>query len=871
MTQLLVFNGGLRQGGGLDLSFARNIATTDDLGVSVQANTPRYGRTRALVNREIATTLKTMTGSGTLVVLAGGVTEDGSTPLVFGRLTGAASGYRVFSGNNLDQANIVDGTLDLLGDSIQIGGNTAQHFADGAQIIHGLVVAAVNVTYTGSPPNVVTLCYSTDAGQTWSRAPVASANQWATDSNYPDPTPGVTSTATSLRAWAFNWFPITGGNNPTAVWLTLTDYIGGTDGKDGGTVWIARATRPDSTSSNWTVGPLRQIYRDTVTGSGDSGRHMHSCGMMRDPSTGIWYAIVFMGDTSYNHVAKVQIGSSDGSDYETATLTTVDDWSGTPTATYTEPLSPQPTACALTPSGDLIAGADLESHAVLAIRASSLTAAKASWYYPGPQGHGSAKSTSRSTINLNLVHAKDNYGDLFVTTHKVAETVTADTNEESLIASVDGQHWFNLANDLNVRFVAGPYILGTVNGTDIVGVSRVRPPDVLTVRPLCVAPGVTNKIPAWWSTGTNQQLPSGSLNNQASFGHIVWEVADTGNGLVWPSGFTRAGQAMPTPPGYDGSQLVLAVKTPNTATNEQCWRNLMTNADVGVEKCVSMWLHVPQDCQGIGVKVASNAPAEALRLVRYANSDGWDRFVHWNVSASSLPNMVRLFVDTYPDIQVGEFAVMFESAVLGRTTPYPTTYGTINPPSEHADVTGLNITSGNDYAVTVHALLPEYFGSDTALGPLFCLYQDASNYIEVNIVDSPSGGAADGFPYDLQCRVVVGGTATTGYINGAASHLPGAAMRITVSRVGSDTVLRYQAHQLATQTVTVAGAVVPAPSTLMLARSADDAVVNHLEFAGVRVAKAASDSEALIPLLRLPHRLRPWRHTPGIGAGTGVN
>jgi hypothetical protein len=843
MSQLIRFNNGVSSSGGLDFSFARDQATYDSRGNACAADVPRYGRQRAVTTRQQASTLKAMSGSGTLGILASGVKADGVTPLVMGRTVGAANSYKVFSGDALDQSDVISGTLDLMEDTIDLESQDATHAWSAGIVCHGLIAAAAEVTYTGGPGGLCSLITSDESSnfETWTRAGVVAGDQWATDSNYPDPINA--GTASWGNKWVCNWFPEGSSSNPTAIWITMTDYLGGTDGKDGGKSWICRATRTGASATSWTIGNLREVYTSTATGSGGDGEHYHACGMMQDPSTGIWYAIILIGDTDYARLVKVQIGSSDGTDYETATLTTVTDWSGGTANDGSDPETIQPTACAILADGSLLVTSDNEGFSKYIIDSDSLTSAKAKIDPAGPAGY--EDDTSRGCLDLEMVHARDAYGDLYIGTHSLPDTDTPETNQQSVVASLDGRTWFTLANDQDVRYPAGKYIVGCTDGSNIIGYARPTAATVRTCNPLQINPGATNLIPATWESALtdNAALTAGTGFNQAGYGAVIYKIVDTGSGLVWPTGFTYAGETMPTPPGYEDGKLILACKTVSgVTTNEHIWKENITSSGT-VAKCFTAWTHVPVDAKSIGFKTYSNVAGESSSYRRHADATGWTPYTQWNTGAEVLTNIVRLLSGDSGGLSFGEFAVMFDAAALGRIPPYPTAYGTSSPPNEVATVTGLNVTSGEDYAVSLDVLFPDHHGPYTSLGPLFTLYEDATNYVTVSIVDSPSGGAADGFPFDLEIDVTEDGSSTKAYIDEAASHLPGSAMRITVAREGSDTKLYYQANEVAQQSVTVSSAAIDVPVSVKLASDDDGTNVNALEFAGVTAADTVADAE----------------------------
>lgn len=863
MAQRIAFNGAAVSHSGLTLNFARNQATYDPLGNACAANVPRYGKQRAVVTRQQATTQATLSGSGTLGILTSNTMADGVSPLAICRTTGAANSYKVFSksGGSFTQHNIISGTLDIMEGAIDLEsqGDTVHAWKAGI-VCHGLIAAVTEVTYTGGPGGLCSLITSDESSnwETWTRAGVVAADQWSTDSNYPDPLNA--GTATWGNSWTCNAFPIGSSNRPTALWITMTDYVGGTNGKDGGKAWIARATRSSESATSWTIGNLREVYTSTATGSGGDGEHYHACGMMRDPSTGIWYAIGLLGDTNYARVVKVKIGSSDGSDYETATLTTVTDWSGGTANDGSDPDTIQPTACAILSDGSLLVTSDNEAYSKFVIDSDSLTEDKARIYPVGPAGF--ENDTSRGCLDLDMIHARDTYGDLYIGTHSLPDTDTPETNQESVIASLDGETWFTLANAKGVRYPAGNLILGCTDGSNIIGYARPTASSVRTFRPLLVSPGATNQIPTTWESSLtdNAQVTAGTANNQASFGNVVWKVADTGSGLVWPTGFARAGETIPTPPGYTTGKLVLAVQsTSGTATDSQAWRQNISSSDQ-VDKCIGMWFHVPQDAKSCGAKLYSNVAGEASSYRRLASANGWTPYVDWNTGAATLGAMVRLLSGDSAGPSWGEFAVFFDCAALGQIVPYPTPYGTSSPPNEDAPVENLSIADGADYAVSEDILFPEHYGPYSALGPLYTLWKDANNYVEVSIVDSPSGGAADGFPYDLKIQVTTGGTpGTAAYIDEAVSHLPGAAMRVTVAREGSDTVLYYQANEVAQQSVTVSSEVCNAPTEVKLASNNDGTTVNALEFAQVANSDTVTNAEAAMDGGMAPLSYALWR------------
>ncbi len=895
VTQQIEFNNGTVSTGGLALSLSRDVATYNGQDSVVDVNAPRYGKTSAVHSRSEATARNEMAGHTTAAyrLLAGGVDNDGVSPLAFIIESGTFNRVWVRSGPDLNTQNLVvpaSSPLDLLDHSIPDRSHTPQ----GAKIVHGLMFALCSVRRSDGPNTIetVTLCYSTNAGAGWSIVGVEPGSQWSVDARYPEPTAGAVPTSITRMGeeWALNWFPADDLDEPLDIWITFTDYR--KDDKDGGSAYICRATRP-AVGGAWVVQDVRRVYTHAAIGSTE---HAHSCAMAKDPVTGFWHAVIFFGDSDYNHTVNVTL-VGDATDYTNLLLSANETWSGGVAGSTTVARSAQPTACFPLANGDIAAVGDNERQTILAVKASSLGEPKAQWYGVGPQ------AGTRYSGGLALVgdFTRDRLGRCYVTRHNRKEGQSGPVGEESAIASIDGMNWFALGLKY-MRFVAGPYMIG-LDGKTLYTLPRPTASSVRTVHPLEVAPGGQNIAMASLMTMT----PTTPMN-----GTVVRRVDPDENGdYLWPAsgGFTKAGEAMPAPP---RPGVITAFNTAD-ATHFESWMAQIVASPPpdgdGADWMVVVWVLVPQDSAKLAFKLWQNDTQKtSTRVV----GNVWTKLSMQRKWLAGNSGTLRMLLDSVTTTsQHPEFAVLLEGAYVGRVTPYHIPFSTTGQPNELAVVTGLSV--GSDWSVGVDLHYPDYYDAAHGLGPLVTLYQDATNYITVETVTDPSedqpcaaaGPVAgdldgdrfvgltdmtivlsnwnqsvtpgdllsgdpsgdgsvgivdlnmilnnwnagclgsepdDGFPYDFKITVTQGGVAGTPvYFHDLSYQMPGAPIRLIVSKVDADTVISLQHDGVfPAEAATITGESIT-PKQVKLGSNHDGTAVNALEFTRVAVAATADE------------------------------
>ena len=809
MTQSITFNNGKIRDG-LELVVSRNAATYNGNDELVAANAPRYGKARAYHSRSAPTAADAHSGTGTATTLAGGVDLAGTGGMALIRKTGPSSLW-VRSGSGLNtQYQSRSGTHDPL----TVTGRT--HYITGAEIRYGLIVTQCSVQRT-SPGTVETTCliYSQDGGPTWALWPVESGSAWSEDTNYPAPNPvGTIDGSTTMgNIWSLNWFQADDLDEPLDIWVTFTDYRN--NDKDGGCAYIARATR-SSVGAAWVLQDIRKVYESQ---SAATTEHAHSCAMAQDPATGNWHAVVFFGDTSYNHVVNVLI---DGDDYLTATLTANETWSGGTPGSITVPRSAQPTSCFPMPNGDIAATADNERSTILCIKASSLSEDKAEWYTVGPQ----AGTLYSGTLSLFGNYERDGFGRCYTARHNPKEGTTT-AGETNTIASIDGTNWFQIGDSAFI-YIAGPYIIGDVSN-QLYTLPRPTTSNVRTARPLEVAPG-----------GDNIQTTSLSATG-AGNGEDIAEVTADGNGdYLWPSGFARAGEAMPAPP-RPGQVFAFDC---TDSTNFVAWNRAVTvlTQTNNTDYTFVVWGLVPQDSTDLAFKLWQGG-GEQENHTRVTGN----RWIRLNVSrkwVTGNTGNVQILIDTTSSTPQSrpQFALLLEGTYPGFAQPYWIPTNTTGRPNERATIKGLTVAS--DWSVGVDVNYPDdsdaaggQHGAANPGGPIVTLWQDAMNYITVETADN----AADGYPYDFVVTVTQNGSdGTPAVFAGESLDYPGAPIRPIVSKVDADTVVSLQhGGNFPALTSTITGESI-APRKILLASNATGSAVNRLEFAKV----VAADTQA---------------------------
>ena len=299
---------------GLSLSFSRGVATKDDLGAAVAADTPRYGRRSILCGAPEITAVANA-GTGSWNVMATGVDADGSTPVLClqditnGKLHIFRSAVVIDgSGNSTyvyDMTNGTSGYPDALKESVDkldggLGtlGDYNVHVKGGV-CVHGVVMLLGSVAYRDAGPawrrnrvGVISCNLEDLAGDrsTWWR------KSWMSPETPQCDTDDLSNLAIgwALQAWST---PSGDGAAPTEFTIAPADYQSDTTKKHGGFVYVCRVTRPSTSSGTWTPG----VFQQALTFSrAAAGAHAH-CGLVVHAADGSAKVVVSRGDSHGNN------------------------------------------------------------------------------------------------------------------------------------------------------------------------------------------------------------------------------------------------------------------------------------------------------------------------------------------------------------------------------------------------------------------------------------------------------------------------------------------------------------------------------------------------------------------------------------------
>lgn len=835
-SQLIRFDNGTQARGGLSLSLTRDTATLDPLGNMIAVDTPRYGQPAAVHERTAPVSIGTYTSAGRMDLMGAGVQSDGESPLVVCKgidNPGLILWHGSAGGQPTTQIN-VNSSSDVLGDD-PIASIT--HTLRSALVIHGLVVYYVDVTK--GTKKTASLIFSQDTSTTRTRATIVSGEEWTEDSNYPE-TFQTGNPSLVGREWALNWFPLDSNSRPLSVAITFTDY----QNWGGGTCYLVIANRA-SVDDAWVTGDVRTLYNHPQVGAVGNGEHAHSCGIIMHE--GVMYAAAIFGDGKYCRTTLITIGDPD--DYETASLTLNEEWSGElatdGTTTVPQRYSPQPGSVMPLPNGDLVCCTDVGSHAFSNIVKESVLESRARWYGTGPQ-----KSNNSSTSNAFSLFGRfhrDAIGDLYVALQGDFEGELPNYHSK---ASLDGSRWFDMSSKI-MWGVCGNWIVGAgVGAADTRNLYAIPRPTISNTksgRPLIVQKGGTNLHGGTWPTFT----PNATRN-----GHKVINLrqAQGDPPYVWPTGFDNEGDAVPLPPGFEltADSCLMAVNT-NSATsvtflNDDVFNGkyvadssttLTYQASPNINYLVRCWVASMTDDIDFSMDVSSLGVYDDRRILGIHDGRG-DWFISNRIRPCNISGygQSRISPSCASAISQGDFVIWFEMVTEGGIPPYHLDYG-VTGSNEVARITGLSIDG--DWSVSADISYPRDFGVAHSVGPLLTVWEDANNHVLVETADN----AANGYPYEFRVTVTVAGVPTSGTLTAATAHdTPGSDMRVTVSKVGTGTVLRVQnAGVQPVDSVTVASNAISAPSEVKLASNADASTVNYLLFHAIAIAETSGDAE----------------------------
>lgn len=740
MRETLITTAGGLLVGGLPYTFSRAAATVDDAGVAVASGVKRFGTAAAMPALAEFETIGTVSSGYDL--MGSGVAADGVTPLLITR-DGAAA-MRIHSGT---LANVLKtwtsvgtthggGARDLLQTYVNQEADVAYH-PSSAVVCHGkvdVVCRRFHWNATAWQERGIAVLTTQDGGTSWvvrkdkdgSHLPVLNAG-------------GIRG-----NSWAFTGYTPEDAT-PLAVWGAPVDYMASGAGLGGQTA-LFRDTRT-AVGGTWTLGPL---YLADTSAAG----HFHTAMFFRPLDAayaGKGYLLTSQGDTAdarnrvrvCNDPANYQLDASwaavneyagGGNDPDVADRGQINQWAGIQASSYG------------TASGYV--GQDVAAECVCKVTVSAAGTVS----YERKYGVGGAK------FDPIWMHCPTpERGGPFVTR---STATRAGATEQRYLYSQDGERWTTIARGDDSARVILPLVFGDWIIFTSAAVTDVRalrkPTSTAARRPLRIGPG---------SPATGNLLKTTTPT--------FFDGPRANSTVTFP---VRSTLALPPPtPATTPTALV-----DMTGVNGQEF--CATIAPAGLAGGIPMGVltyryHVRTTDNGrISGRHGLGSQAQiAANLAPQSNHTGWQPIVSTNSNASigdGLSNhWFGHWIYQHPSPSGGtaahrqQYGLAWDIAYivpLGQSAAipgYPVTAETVGPDEDFKITLALTAapwTVGLALRVP-HDSWENSLSATLPTAPLFTLYGDASNYVEL---------IADLAISRITVNVKAGGVTTTGQITG---------------------------------------------------------------------------------------------------------
>lgn len=493
----------------VDPTFSRGVETVNGLGESVAADARRFGEPVAYspTVEWDAIDIDFLPFDGEDIrgeVLATGWDHDGTTPLMVFMTSGFRTDIYFVRGEDFEVVNRISYSgADLLQGTVE----ERRYLPMAAVIHHGLVAFAVQRSVpegSGYTPTGVDFITTQDYGQTLDRVPVVGGG-FETPAIAGDVSRGMW----RLESWSFSSpFPVSGIDDTEAVWFPWADYISRLYNPKGGQTGLFRADR-DAESGEWIISPNRVIY-ESWEQADTGGYHSHAAAITEGGLITHW------GDVGYRSVTRFH--EFDLSNYETATVTTVDAYGDYRSTPELQVVSPQPAAVAPSPvPGEHITTGDTFPDHVLSYGSmedlDSRLVVRAERYSPERTAPGGIFAGAE-ILHINWLQG-------------VGYTIGSRA-DPYFYYSKDGDNWSEIITPDGEKgriWLYGEQLLAYQDG--LLRVAAL--PSVEVVRPLQIAPGGVNELATdlEWLRDPGQ----GNTAQEVVFTQGLWRYADSSDPL----------------------------------------------------------------------------------------------------------------------------------------------------------------------------------------------------------------------------------------------------------------------------------------------------------------------------------------------------
>jgi hypothetical protein len=710
----------------LSFNFQRPAQAMGRDGTMLAPGQPRYRDTMLLTPLPRVTTVPGTVGEPAISIIAAGEAADGVTPVWVVAVLSKAK-LQIHVGD-------LPGTLyevampyipgkgsqtDALFESIDAQPGEAWRPISGT-ICHGVIILQCNVAVPG-PNGWVSnrvgfmTCNIADLGgpknRWWRRHAVSDALSPRLE--------GVgMGISWSLQSW---WSTERTGIAPTSAWIAATDYHGA-PAKDGGAYFLFRMQRPTTTSSAWTLDPVVELpgrWYDPTNRS-----HSHTIGITRYGANGI-AAIGSRGD-SLGNAAVYAWTIADENLYSLASIPSIGGynwrragplWIGPqlvhgnidPSLSDAQVrysgnqfvgLAPGPT------TGTFIVGADEVTEALWTtgpfdINALGLVSPLGftnTWLLSQtkpilPAGEGPWRHYLCFHIKTHRPHALN--GE-YVAQFSPSQNDMDSWHNQRIIYSPDGAHWAHVSahqeNMQTVPWIAGDRIwIGSYGKQLGRGVRSIAIPDLISARPLVVAPGGKNAAvaaPEFSDLGigvsavANPPLPP-TVSPPPSMGpwyHIINQPITTSIAS----------------PALGRYRLAIAIPAATREATIRAWIRCDTPHEIGRAQSTTLMASLRSSdahgsagsirTSGTTCSIAISSAGQWVPIVMTTNLPDWAATNTWGPDGGRLD---LVLTNAWNVASPASFYIAIESVSLDSTPTYTAPVAS-NQPSELAEITGLN-------------------------------------------------------------------------------------------------------------------------------------------------------------------------------------
>ena len=557
---------------GVATTFSRHAETLSPFGSVVGVNERVFDLPTA-TTAALADPVLERPVNGLVNILNSGVDHDGMTPMLLVQ-DGSSQQVQLFHGSNLVTPYRTFAGPAFGGDLMAgtVVGKT--YLPKAAVVIHGLIVFLAEVSDDTGVLGVAFLSMPDVHVVSDTPTELAAAMSVAQDTAGRSEFEAMVDTSNGLGAtWAMdNWFPNAFGD-VTNVWIAATDYARQSPSPNGGGAMLIRAFRSDSSSKDWALRPVFQVYDDEALVAAGTlshpAKHAHSFGVVRNGSFLDGVIIIGDGPGKAGFIrARVDLSTGDDAyldpgnwDYDFDFLGERDD------DDFEQHAADQSASIAPGPDGTLITTVDVASDGIKKI---SLPA----WgEHPEIANlHGVPIGFGEHNLSLTVRSYQPHLQTSFTAMLKAGESILSDRPDRVLF-STDGSTWIEVAGGINYGQSA---IFGDkiVFGLRSQGIFSVPVPTVTQRQPLLIRPGGVNQVRTAATGIYNGPVASdfqvelvptifeleGVQSDPATFGYCL-----NSEGQVWldPSEGDcidpHTGQVLPPPPTY-GPILILTME-----------------------------------------------------------------------------------------------------------------------------------------------------------------------------------------------------------------------------------------------------------------------------------------------------------------------